>query len=162
MTVASPANKTLFFTLALFAVAIADAYFKYLAVRFLPSDVERLTGVTGWPILTLALHRNPGIAFDLPIPLAIVIPITLIICGAFSYIAFKHRHDNLACALAATAAVIGALGNAIDRLINGFTTDYLIFFKTSAINLSDVLILIGILGVVWYDKRIPGRTSDLK
>ena len=51
----------------------------------------------------------------------------------------------------AVMVIIGALGNAIDRIINGFTTDYLILFRLSAINLSDILILTGVTFLLWYN-----------
>ena len=135
----------------LIAIGCADAVFKAYAISHLPDEqTAQLQSV-----LAFALHRNPGIAFDIPIPLIIVLPITAVICLAFARIAYQRRTTNPKQALAATAAVIGALGNGIDRLVNGFTTDYIILFQTSAINLSDVLILVGIAGVLWYDQRIP-------
>ncbi len=141
--------------LAILALGVADAALKAFAIATLPDEQTALSAVEGQSVLTFALHRNPGIAFDIPIPLTIVLPITAVICVAFVYIAYKHRLDNTSQSLAAVAAVIGALGNGLDRLINGFTTDYIILFQTSAINLSDVLILLGIVGVLWYDKNIP-------
>jgi len=139
----------------IFAIGLTDAAFKYYAIHNLPD--ERTADLQS--VLAFALHRNPGIAFDIPIPLVIVLPITAVICLAFTQIAYKHRSDNPRQALAAFAAVIGALGNGFDRLINGFTTDYIILFQTSAINLSDVLILLGILGVLWYDKHNPSHAN---
>ena len=135
----------------LLTIALSDAALKIYALGHFPSETA---APIAWPV-ALAVHRNPGIAFDIPIPLSIVLPITILICGVFARLAFTHSHNNPKQSLAALAAVLGALGNGIDRLINGFTTDYLIFFRTSAINLSDVLILLGIFGVLWYDKRIP-------
>lgn len=144
-------SRSLASTSAIVLVGLLDAALKIYALQHLPEEqVAHLR-----PVLSFAIHRNPGIAFDIPIPLAIVLPITLLICVAFAKLAFKHRTDNPRRALAALAAVIGALGNGLDRLINGFTTDYLILFRTSAINLSDILILVGIIGVLWYDRRIP-------
>ena len=139
----------------LMAIGVTDAGMKAFALNSFPDEHTALGAGQGFVFLTLAIHRNPGIAFDIPIPLGIVLPITLLICLAFARIAYTHKSDNLPQSLGALATVIGALGNGIDRLVNGFTTDYLIFFSTSAINLSDVLILLGILAVVWYDKRIP-------
>ena len=152
---ATPPRKLRAGGAVIFTIALADAAFKYYAIHHLPD--ERTAELQS--VLAFALHRNPGIAFDLPIPLAIVLPITAIICAAFTQIAYKHRSDNPRQALAALAAVIGALGNGLDRLINGFTTDYIILLQTSAINLSDVLILVGILGVLWYDKRNPSHAN---
>lgn len=147
--------RALFIASLILDVGILDAVLKLHALMYFQDEqVAKLK-----PFLSLALHRNPGIAFDVPIPLYIVLPITLVICGVFSWLVYKRWTSNTPQALAAFAAVIGALGNGIDRLLNGFTTDYLIFFKTSAINLSDVLILLGIVGVIWYDKRIPSQTD---
>lgn len=147
--------RALFVASLILDVGILDAVLKLHALMYFQDEqVAKLQ-----PFLSLALHRNPGIAFDIPIPLSVVLPITLIICGVFSWLVYKRWASNTPQALAAFAAVIGAVGNGIDRLLNGFTTDYLIFFKTSAINLSDVLILLGIIGVIWYDKRIPSQTD---
>lgn len=141
-------------TIGIVLVGIADAVFKYFALRFLPSEQT----ATLQSVFALAIHKNPGIAFDIPIPLAIVLPITLSIAGIFAYQTYSVWSSNPPQALGAVAAVTGAIGNALDRLINNFTTDYLILFKTSAINLSDILIVIGILAVIWYDKRIPSNS----
>lgn len=139
----------------LLTIGILDAVLKAYALQHFPDEqTAQLQSV-----LAFAIHRNPGIAFDIPIPLTIVLPITVIICLLFARIAFKQWERNPGQSLAAAAAVIGALGNGVDRLINGFTTDYLIFFRTSAINLSDVLILMGIVVVLWYDQRNPSHTD---
>jgi lipoprotein signal peptidase len=142
-------------SLALLVIGIADALFKAYAIASLPDEQT----VHLQSVLSFALHRNPGIAFDIAIPLAIVLPITAVICGAFAYIVYKHRLEPNSRSLFALASVIGALGNGLDRLINGFTTDYIILFQTSAINLSDVLILVGILGVLWYDRTNPSQVQ---
>lgn len=140
--------------LALFAIGVTDAIFKTYALSSLPD--EQTANLQS--VLSFALHRNPGIAFDIPVPLSVVLPMTAAICLVFTYIAYKHWRTNPKQSLAAIASVIGALGNGIDRFMNGFTTDYIILFRTSAINLSDVLILIGIAGVLWYDHHNPSQS----
>jgi lipoprotein signal peptidase len=140
----------------IFAIGLADAALKAYALKHFPEEQAADLG----PVLSLALHRNPGIAFDIPLPLAIVIPLTLAVCAVFLRLIIVRRHSQPEQALAAWAAVVGSLGNAGDRLIHGFTTDYLIIFRTSAINLSDILILAGILAVLWYDKRIPSQATE--
>jgi lipoprotein signal peptidase len=137
--------------IGLFLVGVVDAFLKAYALAHFPEEqVAHLA-----PVLSFALHRNPGIAFDIPLPLSVVIPITLVVCVVFAHLVRLHWQARPQSALAALAVVVGSLGNAGDRLVNGFTTDYLILFRTSAINLSDILIVIGILGVLWYDQRIP-------
>jgi lipoprotein signal peptidase len=130
---------------AALVIELFDIIFKYLAVTRLTD-----TGRVSFPI-GLALHKNPGIAFDLEVPLGLILVLTTIVVGLL--VRYAHRLWVAAPINAAAAIVvtIGALGNALDRLINGFTTDYLIFFSLSAINLSDILILAGVASLLWYN-----------
>lgn len=144
-------------TLSILALGLLDVVIKVYAINNFPEE----QAATLQPVLSLALHRNPGIAFDIPIPLSLVIPLTLVVCAGLGWLIYTKRYSKPEQALSGLAALIGALGNAGDRVIHGFTTDYLILFKTSAINLSDVLIVLGILGVIWYDKYTPRPEADV-
>lgn len=135
---------------AAFAVALLDGGFKFLAVQRLPSDNLPMT----WPF-ALALHKNPGIIFDIAIPLAVILPITLALCIALLVMAQRALQKYPAQSVALWCIVCGAAGNAVDRLVNGFTTDYLIFFRRSAINLADILIVTGAILYVYYNSTKP-------
>ncbi len=126
-------------------VEFLDIIFKYLAITRLPEG-----GRVSFPV-GLALHKNPGIAFDIEIPLSIILPLTILVVIGLIRFAHRHRITSPITSAAAITVVIGALGNAFDRLINGFTTDYLILFGRSAINLSDILILTGVVALLWYN-----------
>jgi lipoprotein signal peptidase len=136
-------------------LTVLDGFFKYLAIKYLPNDQIQPLNVG----IDLALHKNPGIAFNIPLPLGIVLPITLVALMVFAVIAYKNRLTNILVSLSAVAVMFGATNNGLDRLINGFTTDYIILFRTSAINLSDALIFFGILSLFWYDRRNPQSTA---
>lgn len=139
--------------LIILAVSAADAVFKYLAVRSLPpADQSHL-----FFLIDLALHKNPGIAFDIPLPFVVILPLTALICGIFCYFIKKTWHSEPKIAVASFMIVAGALGNLFDRWLNGFTTDYIILFRTSAINLSDLLIVVGMLTFLWYHKGNPSE-----
>lgn len=140
-------NAVRVFAIAL-AVVLLDGVFKYLAIHYFAPDSEPLSTP-----FALALHKNPGITFDIAVPLAIVVPLTIIILIFLSKIAWQARHTRKQQAMAAVVVIIGALGNLLDRIINGFTTDYLIFFARSAINLSDVLIVTGAIALMYYTER---------
>ncbi len=150
--------RRFFILLGLTLVGLLDATLKsyalhhFRAEQIIASDVS---GPSSW--FLFGLHRNAGIAFNLPVPLTVVLPITLIVCLALARLVYKRRGSNPKQALAALAAIIGATGNGLDRVMHNFTTDYLILFNSTAINLSDVLILVGICGVLWYDKHLPGH-----
>lgn len=138
---------------AVVALAVADAFAKWFAIGNAgPASSDSLS-----PFLAFALHKNPGIAFDIPVPFFIILPLTLAIIVLFGAhlgrTAFKN--GKLEEALACVMVCLGALGNFLDRGINGFTTDYLIIFQTSAINISDILILLGMGLFLWYHKGNP-------
>lgn len=126
-------------------VAAADAVFKGLAISRLSEEGGRLRS----PI-DFALHKNPGIAFDIPLPLPIVTVVSVVIIGLllrYAIGSWSKRPDRT---MAATLIVLGALGNLVDRVVNDFTTDYIILFARSAINLSDVLIFLGTILLLYY------------
>jgi len=135
---------------AVLSLAIIDAVAKWWAIgHFGPANSNTIPA-----IFAFALHKNPGIAFDIPVPFFIILPLTLAIIVLFgSYFGRVAVIKNeLVETLACFMVCLGALGNFFDRFINGFTTDYLIIFHTSAINISDLLILLGMLCFLWYHK----------
>lgn len=137
-------------------VGLADAFFKQIAITRFPLDGSRVSFPLGF-----ALHKNPGIAFDVVVPLPLVFLLTV---GVSVWLAHrclrcwqkKQYEEATFCAF----ILVGAYGNLIDRLAHDFTTDYLILFRLSAINLSDVLILIGMVGFLWYYSRNPQNTRS--
>mgnify|MGYP001560365080 CR=1 FL=1 len=129
-------------------MALLDGGFKFLAIRNLPSDSLPLS----WPF-ALALHKNPGIIFDIAIPLGVILPITVMLCTALLVIIKKNIHTSLAQSSGLWLIVCGAVGNAVDRVVNGFTTDYIIIFQRSAINLADILIVTGAIIYLYYSRN---------
>jgi signal peptidase II len=136
---------------ALLAVAALDGVLKYVAITNFPSE----NNPTLSPILALVLHKNPGITFDLPIPFWIIAPVTVAIILWLAHQARSALHTQPRVALGVIAVIIGAIDNFIDRMMNGFTTDYLMFFKTSVINLADLLILFGAITLLLYYRSNP-------
>ncbi len=132
-------------------IVLLDWVLKAYAIKRLPQ-----TGSRG-RLVDFILHKNPGIAFDIPISLWIIAPLTVIVCIWLLWISHKHWQTKRAVSTSANVVVIGAIGNLADRLINGFTTDYILLFGRSAINLADILIVAGILALLWYTRDT--RTS---
>lgn len=130
-------------------VTLADIVVKYIAVTSFPTEEA-----AAFPF-GLALHKNPGIAFDIPVPLWIIIPITGILMTGLARIAVTSWSHTPRVSLSAITMFLGAGDNLIDRLLNGFTTDYLILFSTSAINLADVLIVLGAISLLSYTHHNP-------
>ncbi len=144
---------------AVLFIFVIDAVAKFLALAHAgPANTSEIPSPVAF-----ALHKNPGIAFDIPVPFFIILPLTLgiiIFFGAhFGRQAFinKRLEEGLACVMICS----GALGNFLDRALNGFTTDYLILFRTSAINLADVLIILGMALFLWYHEGNPQVEKNL-
>lgn len=96
----------------------------------------------------LTYFANPGIAFSIPLARNITLAVTGIVLICFFFLLVRVRHACIRIAL--LSAILGALSNFVDRFITGYTTDYIVFFSRSAINIADILIVVGIGYCVWY------------
>ncbi len=120
----------------------ADGWLKRYALAHFPPD----TSVQDPGLLALVVHKNFGIAFNIPMRGWVILVISIALGLALGRLAWTARASNPAAALAALTVIIGGIGNVIDRAWYGFTVDYLLLFGRSAFNLSDVVI---IGGIVW-------------
>ncbi len=130
---------------ALCALVAIDRFFKQLIEQNFFD-----TKIIGWQWLALERHHNFGVAFNVPIPLYVVIPLTfLIIIGLVLWIR-RHPHDFFA-QLGASAVILGAISNLFDRIWYGYTVDYIRLIN-SIINIADLLVLAGIFLLVSRQK----------
>jgi signal peptidase II len=130
-------------TLILAGVAtLADSVLKRIALRDFPEE----SALVGPGLFELAVHKNYGVAFDIPFRLPLIVALTIVVLVLLINIAIKNWKETPNISIASWFIVFGALGNLMDRVLLGFTVDYLIISHRSAVNLSDVLIVIG---VVW-------------
>lgn len=116
---------------------VADVVIKLYAVATSPD-------FGGW-WFKFKLFYNEGIVFSLPVPNWIYLPVALAIFILFAgalVLALKRRKTS---APWLTFVVLGALSNLIDRFAYSATIDYLLFFGRSALNLADVMIVIGVI-----------------
>lgn len=124
--------------------AVLDAIIKILAVH---SSLPLIHTY----FFSIAYFANPGIAFSIPLPQTLTLIITGTLIFGFSAL-FLHT-KNASIKIALTSTILGASSNFIDRLITGYTTDYFIFFTRSAINIADILIIVGIGYCAWYYQK---------
>jgi len=114
------------------------------AVKLVALSGARADFIPG--VLTFELFRNSGIAFSLPFSGPLVWLLSVGILAAVSLMAAKEfRSRKYALAGAFGLFVFGACSNLFDRVIYGFTVDYLIFFGRSAVNVADGMIVAGAL-----------------
>ncbi len=138
-------------------IVIVDEWFKWLALARLPD--EGSLSHTG--LITLAVHKNWGIAFDIPFKMPIVIVVSILIGILLLGVAKRTYKTDPPAAVGALLIVVGACGNLYDRIVYGFTVDYLIFFGRSAINLSDVIIVIGVLTLLIASRRTDSKKNEV-
>ena len=130
--------------------AIIDEVIKFLILTKLPSEGSFVSS----KILTIGLHQNYGIAFNLSVTHWLIIALTLVLISFFAWIIWKNLVVRPNISSAATLIVAGALGNLFDRIFYGFTVDYLIFFEQSALNLSDTLIMVGVVWIILANRKL--------
>lgn len=136
----------IFTSLASLFVALLDGYFKSVALATFSTPTPTPTH-----FFAFGLHKNPGILFDIPIPQILIWIITPILLLVLARFAFLRR--NTLIAHGTVLLFFGALGNLIDRIVNGFTTDYILLITRSAFNLSDMLILVGLVCIIFNEYR---------
>jgi signal peptidase II len=131
-------------------VVVIDEVIKKNGLKNFPNE----SFIDDKKIVNLAIHKNFGIAFDLPVWLPAVTVLTIVIVAALLIYSFKQHRLNTNKAISLAAVAIGALGNLFDRIIYGFTVDYIIIPVTgSAFNLSDVVIIFGIVFLIRKHKK---------
>ena len=89
-----------------------------------------------------------GIAFDIPFRMPLIIVISILIGLALLWVSYRNFRLRPVISISALMIVIGALGNLYDRMAYGFTVDYIILFSRSAINVSDIVIVVGVVALL--------------
>lgn len=122
------------------SLTIALAFFGSLLVNALMESLVRPVFLVG-RLLTLSLTHNPYIAFGIAFPPAVQ---TILILSAFIAVCFvalkaKDRLSQIAFGL----IIGGAAANIVDRMMDGFVTDYVSFGTFPVFNMADICISIG-------------------
>lgn len=137
-------TRTLLYSIGGCFFIIFDQYLKWLVQRTYPIPLIP-------PLVSWEYFENTGVAFSIPIPhtiAALLTPIFLI--GLFSFF-LQRSHSELAL-IGGVLLFCGAISNYIDRILHGFTIDYLRIY-TSVINTADVLIVLGVFLFLWGEKK---------
>ncbi len=130
-------------------IVLVDEWLKFQGLTNLPDEGSVVN--PNW--IDFVIHKNYGVAFDLPFRQELIILISLVIGYVLLQTAVKQFHKQPAIAFSSLVITIGALGNLYDRLAYGFTVDYILIFWRSAINLSDVVIIFGVLLLLMSSRK---------
>lgn len=134
-------------------LTIADTAAKFASISRL-SETKEIVLIPH--TVSLFLHKNYGAIANFPIPMVAIVAISIVVllfCIAFAARMYGQSKYKMMGAM--NIIIFGAIGNLLDRIIHGFTTDYLLLFNTSAVNISDGLILCGIIWLVVQTRKPP-------
>jgi signal peptidase II len=134
-------------------VVIVDRITKHLVVSGIAvGDVHKFL-----PGVNLVHVRNSGVAFGFfSGGGALVLVLTLVALGAL-LVYFVMRPDRRGLWVPTGLLVGGALGNLIDRLVNGPVTDFIKLPLWPAFNVSDMAITFGVLALLYVLEGPSGR-----
>lgn len=130
-------------------IVVADTVTKAYALSALPNESELVER----GIIAFAIHQNVGLAFDIPFRMPLIILASVLIGAALVWVAATNARTRPGISVSSASVVIGAAGNLYDRLAYGFTVDYLILFERSAVNLSDAVIVGGVIALLYASRE---------
>lgn len=118
---------------------ILDQITKWLAAMHLQKPIE----ITSW--FSLQYSENTGIAWSLPVPIDILIPLSILLILVIAYAAhinldFTHFISGLIVAF----VMSGAISNLIDRIFRGFVVDFIAVGWWPVFNLADTFLTVGV------------------
>ena len=144
----------MYFLIPFLGLLIADQAVKYLV---------RTTMVQGQsiPIIENIFHityiENPGAAFGiLANQRMLFLILTAVIVGVMIYLYFSLSNKKSLTAISLGIVVSGAIGNFIDRFMQGTVTDFLDFRIWPIFNIADIAICVG-LALICYFIIIKGE-----
>jgi signal peptidase II len=157
-SVKTSASQAWVFVLLVALLVAVDEWLKYLGLQRLPDEGSLVDP----GLVSFAIHKNWGVAFDIPFRLEFVIFISLLIGLGLLHIAVKNRSSHPNIAFASVVIMLGALGNLYDRIVYGFTVDYIIILGRSAINISDIVIVSGVVLLLLHSRKSKRRLTHAK
>lgn len=123
---------------------ITDRFLKQWALENL---AKPMMVINNW--LALELCQNKNIAFSLPLPEFIIMPLiiaVIVVLMLYFLVAIKFQFGWQEVAL--LLIITGALGNLFDRLQYGFVVDYVSFSVWPVFNLADMMISAGVVFIL--------------
>ncbi|MBI2475009.1 signal peptidase II [Candidatus Uhrbacteria bacterium] len=130
-------------------IVFFDELIKSVAIKNFPEE----SYLASPKFLEFAIHKNYGLAFDIPFRLEFVIIISVILGIFLLRIVLKNIFLKPRIAFSVILILLGASGNFYDRIVYGFTVDYIILFGKSAINFSDLIIILGVLSLLLLSSK---------
>jgi signal peptidase II len=95
-------------------------------------------------VLGTTQHQNYGVLANIPVPLPIVIVLTIVALFFLGKLLRRSiEQKNTLAVMGVSSIIAGALGNLWDRTMFGYVFDWILLFDRSVINLADFFIVEG-------------------
>lgn len=136
---------------------LADRGLKIFALNRLAGvKIEIIKG-----IFSFSLAKNENIAFSLPVSGTGLNILILLILGAVLWLIIKNCRKQGMEAVYLLFIFLGGISNLYDRLSYGFVIDYLDLSYFTVFNLADVMVTLGVLGLI-ITNFWPNRAESAK
>lgn len=145
-----------FFLIPVAIIVFLDEWIKSKAVK----TFSDLSSISQPRFIEFEVHKNFGLLFDIPFRLEFVITISVLIGIILVRILWKNGFGRPEVSFPTLLILFGAAGNFFDRIYYGYTIDYIIFFGRSAINFSDLIIVLGVISLLLFSSRRKNLTKD--
>lgn len=130
------------------------------AVKSLMANVFQHSSFPITSLLAIRYSANPDMAFGIPMPKVAILGLTLAVLLVVSYYFVKfYRDARIASVWAANLIIWGAVSNFYDRLKYGHVVDYINFGNLTVFNISDALIVVGVV-ILAFDLLAAQRSSE--
>ncbi len=145
-------------------IVLADQAVKRLMVDWIGPDaathrVELLGSLVAFEYL-----ENRGAAFGMfQQGTSVITIVSLVIVAAASIFMVRAARDNFALAVCIAVIVGGAVGNAIDRLVQGYVVDYIAVGSFWKFNLADAAVTVGAILtfiMLWRTESATATTQE--
>lgn len=139
-------------------IVAVDQISKYLVVENLKTEGNSVSVIKG--LLDFTLSYNDGMAFGLGSDAFrwVFVGILVVVCVILIYFMFNPKYSSPLFLTAACLVVGGGIGNAIDRIVNGYVVDFLaLSFFPPICNIADYAITIGTALLLIYVIFIYGK-----
>ncbi len=124
-------------------VVILDLWTK--AVWFKTSQPWRLLE----PVLMTTQHRNYGLIANIPAPAWLIVIVSIAVLIGAGFMFWRAMTRSTAVAVGFGFLCGGAIGNGFDRISLGYVRDWILAFRTSAFNIADIAVAIGLIVLLW-------------
>ncbi|MBQ8795427.1 MAG: signal peptidase II [Clostridia bacterium] len=141
-------------------VVLIDQVSKALIVDNLVTEGNSVTVING--LLNFTLSYNDGMAFGLGSSVFrwVFVGIMVVVGGILIYFMFNPKYNSPLFLSAAALVIGGGIGNAIDRVLNGYVVDFLaLSFFPPICNIADYAITIGTVLLLIYVLFVYGKND---